>query len=211
MPLNPTLDKTRKDLERVLGEIDKTPLYAVVGVGDLAVEKIRGARTELTARAATFDPQAFRNQAQATLNARVGSFQEDVKATPEQVKTLPTKAQAALAELLANALATYDVLAGRGKGLVTRVSHQQSTSDLHDQAKSTVARAKATTTTVKKQAAATKKSASSTVGTAKKSASKARTSAKATTTSAKKTATAAQKATSAAADKVGNGPGAPSA
>ncbi len=178
MPLSTVLDKTRSDVERALSDLDKTPLYAVVGVGDLAVAKLRNARGEI------------------------------------DVQSVPSKAQGLLGDAIVSAFSTYGDLAGRGKSLVTRVRRQQATSDLQEQAESTVARAKATRTTVKKQAGATtqsaaattataRKSAAATTSTAKKSASRAKSSAKATTTSAKKTASATKKATSDAADKTG--------
>jgi hypothetical protein len=215
MPINTTLEKTRKDLERTLADVDKTPLYAVVGVTDLAVEKIRVARAELSSRASRLDLKSVRDQAQVAVAHRVAAVQSDVASAPEHAKALPVKAQVALGEVMGTALTAYGDLAGRGKNLVTRVRRQQSTTDLTDQAKSTAARAKSTATTVKKQAATTKRSASAatttatrsaaeTGGTAKKSAGRAKSSAKATTTSAKKTATAAKKATSVTASKVGN-------
>lgn len=184
MPITTTFDKTRKDLERTLADIDPTPLYAVVGVGDLAVEKIRTARTELSIRAE--------------------SVQADVLSAPAQAKALPTRAQSAVGEAIAAARTAYGELASRGKKLVTRVGSQQATQDLQEQAKSTAARAKATTTTVKKQAATTQRSAATTTSTAKKSADRVKTPAKATATSAKKTASAAKKATAAGASKVGD-------
>lgn len=210
MPLN--TGKTRKDIERTLADVDKTPLYAVMGATDLAVEKIRAARFELSTRASQFDAKTLRDQAQATVTHRIASVQDDVKSAPEQVKNLPGKAQAALGEAVATALTAYGDLAGRGKGLVTRVRRQQATADLTDQAKSTVARAKSTKTTVKKQSVATKQSAtatarqsaSETAETAKGAASRTKTSAKATTTSVKKTATAAKKAAAVTASKVGD-------
>ncbi len=178
MPLTSVLDKTRTDLERALSDVDKTPLYAVVGVGDLAVAKLRNARSELN------------------------------------MQSVPTMAQGLLGDAIASAVSTYGDLAGRGESLMTRVRRQQATSDLQEQAKSTVSRAKATTTTAKKQAGVTKesvaattstarKSAAAATSTAKKSASRTRSSAKATTTSASKTASATKKATGAAASKTG--------
>jgi len=184
MPITSTFDKTRKDLERTLADIDPTPLYAVVGAGDLAVEKIRTAR--------------------AGLSVRAESVQADVLAAPAQAKALPTKAQSAVGGAIATAMTTYGELASRGKKLVTRVGGQQATTDLQTQAESTVARAKATTTTVKKQAATTRRSAAATASTAKKSAGRAKSPAKATVTSAKKTASATKKATATGASKVGD-------
>lgn len=184
MPITTTFDKTRKDLERTLADIDPTPLYAVVGAGDLAVEKIRAARAELSSRAE--------------------SVQSEVLGAPAQAKALPTKAQSAVGEAIATALTTYSELASRGKKLVTRVGGQQATQDLRAQAKSTGSSAKATTTTAKKQAAATRKSAATTASTAKKSTGRAKTPAKATATSAKKTASAAKRAAATGASKVGD-------
>src|SRR5680860_946209 len=141
MPINTTLDKTRRDLERTLADVDKTPLYAVVGVTDLAVEKIRVARAELRSRVSHLDAKAFRDQAQTAVAQRIAAVQSDVTAVPEQAKALPVRAQAALGEAIGTALTAYGDLAGRGKTLVNRVRRQQSTADLTDQAKSTAARA----------------------------------------------------------------------
>ena len=186
MTIATTLEKT----------LDKTPLYAVVGVGDVAVATLRNARAELNARAASIDPNAFRDQARATV--------ESVQA---EVRSAPARAQDLLGEMIATAFTAYGELAGRGKSLVTRVERQQATSDLQEQAKNTVSRAKATSTTAKKQASSTasaaKKATTSTTRTAKKSARRTTTSAKATTTSARKTASATKKATAAAANKTG--------
>ncbi len=202
MALNANLEKTRKDLEKTLA--NSTAFHVVVGAGDLAVEKLRVVRAELSSRAASFDAKALRDQATTTVAARAGSVQDDVRAAPEQVKALPVKAQAVLEEVVASALSTYGELAGRGKKVVGLVSNQQATTDLKKQAKTTVTQAKAATTTAKKSAASTKTSAKATATTAKKSAAKTKSAAKATTTSAKKTATAAKKATEDTAAKLGD-------
>ncbi len=209
MALSATIEKTRKDIEKRLA--DTGALNAVVGASDLAVKKLREAQADLTARAASIDPKALRDQAQAT-----------VVSAPEQVKALPTKAQAALGEAVATALTTYGELAARGSDLVARVRRQQATQDLKAQASTAVSHAKATattaqrsasstksavksaTTTAKKSAKTTKTAAKSATTTAKKNAAQTKTSAKSTVTSAKKTATAAKKAADATASKVGN-------
>jgi type IV secretory pathway TrbL component len=195
MALNINIEKTRKDIEKKLA--DTGALNAVVGTADLAVKKVREARTDLTARAAAIDPKALAGQAQAT-----------VSGAPEQLKALPTKAQNAFGDAIASALTAYGDLAARGNDLVARVRRQQSTKDLKAQMAATVSHAKGTTTTAKKAAAttatATKTAAKKSTTTAKKSAAQTKTSAKSTTTSAKKTATAAAKATEAAAKKVGD-------
>jgi polyhydroxyalkanoate synthesis regulator phasin len=122
-----------KELEESLA--NSTPLQAMVGAGDLAVEKIRAAREELTHRSANFDPKAFREQAQATINERVEALQTEMQAAPEQIKALPekaqalpekaqewpAKAQALFADLVSTAFSTYGDLAGRGKTVIKSV------------------------------------------------------------------------------------------
>ncbi len=213
MALSATIEKTRKDIEKTLA--DSNALNVVVGAGDLAVQKLREAQADLSARAAALDPKALRDQAQAT-----------VVSAPEQVKALPTKAQAAFGDAVATALTAYGELAARGNNLVARVRRQQATEDLKAQASTTMSHAKGTTTTVKKSAASTQSAAKSATTTAKKSAKKSakstttaaksaattarknaartKTSAKSTSTSARKTVTAAKKAADATASKVGN-------
>jgi hypothetical protein len=205
MALSATFDKTRKDIEKTLS--NSTPLLAVVGAGDLAVEKLRTVGGGLNARAQKIDTSAARDQAKAKFDdvqARVGAVPGEVRAAPEQLKSLSDKTQALLGDYLAAAISTYGDLAGRGKELVTRVRTQQATEDFEQQLKSTVTKAKATTTTAKKSAAKTKTAAKSATTTAKKQASATSTSAEATTTSAKKTAEAAADAITDAASKVGD-------
>ncbi|MGH3502116.1 MAG: hypothetical protein ACRDQA_14710 [Nocardioidaceae bacterium] len=205
MTLISTLDKARKDLETTI--TTSTPLYAVVGAGDLAVEKIRDAGAELTTRASKLDPKALRDQTQTSVATRVEAVQSDVRAAPEQVKALPAKAQAVFGDYVTTATSTYDALSGRGKSLVTRIRKQQATEDLQQQAKATTSKAKATTTTARKSAASAgstaKRQASTTASTAKKSAAATKRSTKATGTSAKRTAGTAAKATKSGATKVG--------
>ena len=177
-----SIDKTRKDIEKAIGDKlgDKSPLLALAGVTDFAAERARAARTELVTRAEHFDPKALRDQAQARISSLPGIAQE-----------LPGKAQGAAEDavtiLVSSALTAYGDLSERGKTLVDRVRGQQSTEDLKSQASTTVAKAKATTTTAKKSASSTKKAA------------------KASSTSAKKTVKAAKKATDDAASKLGDG------
>lgn len=175
MALATTLEKTRKDIEKILS--DSGALNVVVGTADLAVKKFRDAQAELAARAAAIDPKALRDQAQAT-----------VVAAPAQVKALPTKAEAVFGEAFTTALTTYGDLAERGKGLVVRVRRQQATQDLKAQASTTASHAKATVTTAKKSAASTKTAAKSAATTAKKSAASTKSAAKSATTTAKKSA-----------------------
>jgi heparin binding hemagglutinin HbhA len=185
MTLASNIDKTRKDIEKAVGDRlgDKSPMLVIAGVTDLAAAQVRAARDEISSRAEGFDAKALRDEARARLAA-----------LPTIAYALPGKAQGAAEDaatmVVSSALIAYGDLSERGKTLVDRVRGQQSTQDLSDQASTTVAKAKATTTAAKKSA---KTSASST-----------KTAAKSTTTSAKKTATAAKKAAGDAADKVGD-------
>jgi hypothetical protein len=172
-----TIDKTRKDIEKALGDKlgDKSPLHVLAGVSDLAAERVRAARAELASRAESFDPKTLRD--------------------------LPAKAQEAAEDavtiVVSSALIAYGDLSERGKTLVDRVRGQQATADVKHQASTTTAKAKATTTTAKKSASSTAKSA-------KKSATRTKTAAKSTATSAKKTAKAAEKAVGDTASKLGD-------
>lgn len=119
------LDRRREELEEALA--GSTALLAVVGAGDLAVERLRAARAEFAARSSTFDPATFREQAQATLVDRLEALQTGLMATPEQITQLPERAQewpmraqSMLADLVSAAFSTYGELAGRGKTVVTQ-------------------------------------------------------------------------------------------
>jgi hypothetical protein len=179
-----TIDKTRKDIEKALG--DKSPLLVLAGVSDLAAERVRAARAELAARAESFDAQALRDQAQAR-----------IAALPALAHDLPAKAEDAVTVVVSSALDAYGDLNERGRTLVSRVRGQQATSDLADQAATTAAKAKAASTTAKKS---TRASAAS----AKKSASRTKTAGKSAATSAKKTAKAAKKAADDGVSKLGS-------
>ena len=75
---------------------DPTPIYAVLGAGDLAVKKLREVRAEA---------------------------QERLTRTAD-VKALPDKAQAAMSDVVSQAFETYTDLASRGKELLTRMRDQ---------------------------------------------------------------------------------------
>jgi hypothetical protein len=118
-----------KDLEETIA--NSTPLLALVGAGDLAVEKIRAARDEIAGRAATFDPKAVRDQAQASFASRVEALQSELLSAPERIQALPEKAQewparaqSLFADVLSTAFMTYGELAGRGKNRVTQVRRE---------------------------------------------------------------------------------------
>lgn len=210
--------------------IDTTPLYAAVGVTDLAVEKVREARVRAE---------------KATADLRV---ELDPTKVIEQVKDLPAQALNQSLVFGGKVSEGYDELAVRGRHLVARIRRQKATQDLVNQAEVAVAQAKgavtsarhaaaeversakATLTTTRKEAARvastlvdsvadeakvaqaevtksvrrTRTAAKRTATTTRNQAKKATASTKAATTSVRKTAAASTKATKATAAKVGD-------
>lgn len=213
---------------------ETTPVYAAVGLTDLAVEKVRHARAKATA---DLDPTALQTKAQARVAEVAGSAQE-----------LPALALNRGLELAGKAQESYESFAARGEKLVKRVRTQKATKDLIAQAETTVALGKGAVTTVRRSATDLQRSAKATlttgrreaatvvdtvvgsvtaetaeVGTAvkgsaqrtstaakrtsttaKKSATASRTATKRATTGAKNTAAASKKASAATASKVGD-------
>ena len=169
-----------------------TPLYAVVGAGDLVVRRIR-----TTAAGAEADPRPVPDQLQT-------ADQSQLDALLSELRALPDRAQSVALETLGQAAAVYSELVERGESLVTRVRTQKATADTVAQARTTVAQAKGTATTARKQAAAGSKASRATASRSAKKATKATgTRAKATRTSATKTAQRGAKAVRDAGGKVG--------
>ncbi len=197
------------------------PIYAGVGVTDLAVGLVRdyvadaqkrfaGVQKDVQTRVTKIDlePKALREQAATVLNARVEALSKDAKARRAAIEArvaelqsdaqaVPGLVQSALNENLAAVQGTYADLAQRGEKLVGRIRRQQSTKATASSAKTTTAKAKTTKTQATK---ATKSTTSTAKKTAKKSAKKATSTAKKTSTapksSAKATATAAKETAS---------------
>ncbi|KAA1424730.1 hypothetical protein FE697_002080 [Mumia zhuanghuii] len=156
-----------------------TPLFAVVGAGDIVVAKVRASIPSAD------EVDGFVGEVKG-LPEQLKTVPEQLKTLPDQLKVLPEKAQAAALDALKGLESTYAELAVRGESLVGRIRAQRATTDLEDSAKATAAKVKAASTTAKKSAKATKSAA------------------KGAATSARKTAAAAKKAATAAADKVGD-------
>ncbi|HEU5000153.1 MAG TPA: hypothetical protein VFT68_14525 [Lapillicoccus sp.] len=125
---------------------DATPVYAVVGVTDLAAEKLRTARTQATAAGKTI----------TTVNP---------KAVQKQVQDVPAVVLERGLELAGKAQQQYDAFAARGEELVKRIRTQKSTQDLVAQAEQTVALGKGAVTTVRKAVSETQASAKATLTT----------------------------------------------
>jgi heparin binding hemagglutinin HbhA len=182
-----------------------TPVLAVIGVGDLAVEKIREVSSDVQARSSKMNLEP--KQLQADFEAAAKHRVDDVRAAQNKAQQ---RAESVFNDVVAQATTTYDSLAGRGQKLVNRILRQQSTQQAKRAASTTKSQAKAASTTARKGAASTgssaRRSASQTRSTAKKSASQTQSRAKAASTSARKTAESTGQAASQAAQKVGDEP-----
>lgn len=211
--------KAKFDIKTLeLPPVAAKPLYAGVGVTDLAVEYVReyvadvqkklvGYQKDVQKTVTEFDfePKALRAQAVTVVNARVDAISKDAKARRAAIEAriteLQAEAQALPVKVTDTVTDTYGDLAKRGEALVTRIRKQESTKATKSSAKTTSAKAKTTKTQATK---ATKSTAKKATSTAKKSSGPARSSAKATTTAAKKTVANAAQATTDAAEKVGD-------
>lgn len=185
---------------------DSTPVFAAVGLADLAVEKVRDARVKATVKASNvrveLDPTTLQTKAQVR-----------VTEVAEQAQELPALALNRSLELAGKAQETYESAAARGEKLVKRVRTQKATKDLVSQAEATFALGKGAVTTVRKSATEIQRSAKATLTTGRKEAARAadaiadsvvdeatqtgtavKTSATRTRTAAKRTATTTKKA-----------------
>ncbi|GGB80987.1 hypothetical protein N798_00495 [Knoellia flava TL1] len=123
-----------------------TPLFAVVGVTDLAVERAREARVNADKAVADARVRADKVRAElapAAFTKRAGVVIEDVKA-------LPAKALDQGVATLDQVTKGYEDLAVRGEKLVTRIKNQKATKDLVEQAEVTLSLGKGAVTTARK-------------------------------------------------------------
>lgn len=210
----------------------RKPLYAGVGVTDLAVEIVRDLVTETQTRLTSVQrtatsPKALREQAVTVVGSRVDALAKDAKAyraaiesrvaeLQAEAKGYPARVSSLVDENVNHAADTFIELVERGESLVGRIRRQKSTKDTVTAARTTVAKAKTTNTQARKTSAAATKTAKTAVKkatvTAKKTNTKpaakkaaaTKSSAKATVTTAKNTAENAVKAVSDAAQKIGD-------
>lgn len=138
---------------------DTTPVFAAVGLADLAVEKVRDARVKATGVRIDLDPATLQTKAQVR-----------VTEVAEQAQELPALALNRSLELAGKAQETYETAAARGEKLVKRVRTQKSTKDLLAQAEATFALGKGAVTTVRKSATEIQRSAKATLTTGRKEA-----------------------------------------
>ena len=208
------------------------PLYAGVGVTDLAVERVRefvadvqkrfeGVQKDVQTRinGFEFEPKALRKQATTAVNERVDALSKEAKARRAAIearvnelqadaKELPTRVQHVLDENVTTVSDAYADLAKRGEVLVGRIRRQPSTKATVSSAKTTAAKAKTTKTQASKATKTTKTAAKNTAkkttSAAKKSSTAPKSSAKATATAGKHAAENAVQASTEAAKKVGD-------
>lgn len=132
--------------------ISATPLFAVVGATDLAVQQVRAGASSLQQRV-----QSDIEARLAGVEKRVGALgpkqllaqAEQMRAQAEQA---PTRAVARALEAAGRAEAAYEELARRGKDLVDRVSTQADTQAFRAQAGSTLNRGRAAVTVARRAA-----------------------------------------------------------
>jgi heparin binding hemagglutinin HbhA len=127
---------------------DTNPVYAAVGVTDLAVEMLRDARNKA---------------AGVRLDREVSALQDNLvkrfEKVAEQAQQIPAQVRSQTVEAAGKARETYCSLAVRGEELVKRIRNQKSTKDLFAQANTTVSFGKGAVTTVRKAALETQRAA----------------------------------------------------
>lgn len=132
----------------------RTPLYAVVGAGELAVEKTRALPGEALSKATTIVPRTtalvveLPKKAQAETSSRVA-------ATRTKVEGLRTQLISRSGELQGKATTAYGELVRRGEGLVSSIRKQESTKTAVVQAKAATTKAKAAARNATRAAKAT--------------------------------------------------------
>ena len=113
------------------------PLFAVVGVADLAIEQAKDVPADVTARV---------NKVQARLSE-----------VPAQVKTLPTQVKTLSDDFTEKATDLYAALTVRGERLVTQIRRQPATEAAIAEGKEAVRKAEAAAVAAKKSAKAGEK------------------------------------------------------
>ncbi len=164
--------------------------YVVVGITDLAVERVRATQASAQKRAADVRKELDSVSLQASV--------QQARQLPLAAKQLPTTAVSKGLEAAGRVEEGFDELAGRGKKLVERIRRQKATQELVEQGRTTLSRTKAAVTTVRRGTKDTTTAAKATVTTATRQAEKA---AESTRTTATKSASSATKATKAPAKR----------
>jgi hypothetical protein len=157
------LRKTYTDFAKTLA--GPKPFYAVAGVGDLAVEKVKNLRP-------TAEDKSVRDLPK--------QLTDKLTDLPKEARKLGDKLTDRVDTQVKAADERYAKLAQRGEDIVKRVRTQKSTKDLVEQAKTTISKARNVRGTATEGAKKTTTAAKSTVTSARKTATRARTTAAAT-------------------------------
>jgi hypothetical protein len=120
------------------------PLFAAVGVADLAIEQAKEVPADVTARV---------NKVQA----RLSEVPAQVKALPTQVKTLRGEVETRVSTATEKATDLYTQLTVRGERLVTQIRRQPATEAAIAEGKEAVRKAEAAAIAAKKSAKAGEK------------------------------------------------------
>lgn len=165
MPSTAELRKTYTDFAKTL--TGTKPFYAVAGVGDLAVEKVKNLRPTAEDSSVKDLPKQLTDK---------------LTELPKDVRKLGDKLTDRVDTQVKAADERFERLAKRGEEIVKRVRTQKSTQDLVDQAKATIGKARNVRGTATEGAKKTTTAAKSTVTSARKTATRARTAAGVTAT-----------------------------
>ena len=122
----------------------RKPLFAYVGIADLAIEQAKELPVELT-------------KATEKVQARLAEVPNVVKTLPTQVQTLRGEVETRVSKATEQATDLYAKLAVRGERLVTSIRRQPSTEAAIAEGKEAVRKAEAATTAAKKSAKAGEK------------------------------------------------------
>ena len=144
---------------------DTTPVYAAVGVTDLAVEMVREAGVRAAAARVDFGVRAAAARADFHVSALQDKAVKRAEKVAEQAQHIPAIALNQTLEVATRAHSTYAELAVRGEKLVKRIRNQKATKDLLAQAGNTVSLGKGAVTTVRHAAGDTRRAAKSTLTT----------------------------------------------
>lgn len=136
---------------------DTTPLYAAVGVTDVAVESLREARARAAAVRQDLSVSTMQDQAVKRLEK-----------VAKQALHMPAQVREQSVEAADRVQHTYTEFAVRGEELVKRLRSQKATQDLLAQADDTVSLGKGAVTTVRKAAVDTRRAAKATLTTSRK-------------------------------------------
>jgi hypothetical protein len=163
------------EIRRTVSEA--TPVMAVVGATDLAVERVRKVAHDAGSFPSEFETRV--SKLQVEVEKAVGSIDPaylqkffsktfDPKNLQANAQQVPALAIARALEVAGKVETGYERLAERGKNLVLRVEDAKATKDLVRQGKATLSRSKAAMTTAQKAVVQTAEEAKATLSIGRK-------------------------------------------